>query len=250
MKVTGDATLHAPVAAVWAALTDPAVLVQAIPGCERLTATAPDTYELTVTAAVGTITGTYTGEISLSDQQPPAALLLKATGAGTPGTVTTSVRVTLSGDGDSSTDLTYDADATIAGLIANVGQRMLTAVAKRQAAQFFTALDDLLLAQAPGVQPEPSAVPGRQPAGAAGVSPPTVPGQPAAGAAGVSSATVPPAAPATGETWERPPMKGQPAGRRWAAPRAGAGFLPGVLVGAAVALAGVAVGAWITRGKR
>ncbi|MBO0776760.1 MAG: carbon monoxide dehydrogenase, partial [Actinobacteria bacterium] len=47
MKVTGGATLHAPIAAVWAALTDPATLAQAIPGCERLTATGPDTYDLT-----------------------------------------------------------------------------------------------------------------------------------------------------------------------------------------------------------
>ena len=54
MKITGGATLHAPVGTVWTALNDPAVLVRTIPGCERLTATAPDTYQLTVTAGVGT----------------------------------------------------------------------------------------------------------------------------------------------------------------------------------------------------
>ena len=36
MKIAGEATLQAPVEAVWEALLDPAVLVRTIPGCERL----------------------------------------------------------------------------------------------------------------------------------------------------------------------------------------------------------------------
>ena len=39
MRIAGNATLHAPVEAVYAALQDPAVLVRTIPGCERLVAT-------------------------------------------------------------------------------------------------------------------------------------------------------------------------------------------------------------------
>lgn len=173
MKVTGGATLHAPIAAVWAALTDPATLAQAIPGCERLAATGPDTYDLTVTAGVGTITGTYTGQIRLADQQRPASLLLQANGSGAPGTVSTDVRVLLADDGSGATQLSYDADAAIGGMIAGVGQRMLAAVAKRQAAQFFTTLDDLLT------------------------------GGPAAAAAG-------PATEPAGTTWERPPAAASP----------------------------------------
>jgi len=33
VKVSGEATLHAPIDRVWAALNDPAVLVRTIPGC-------------------------------------------------------------------------------------------------------------------------------------------------------------------------------------------------------------------------
>ena len=52
MKVTGQATLHAPVEKVWEALLDPAVLVRTIPGCERLEATGDHSYAMTVTAGV------------------------------------------------------------------------------------------------------------------------------------------------------------------------------------------------------
>ena len=52
MKMSGEATLNAPVERVWAALNDPAVLVRTIPGCERLEEVGPDAYRMTVTAGV------------------------------------------------------------------------------------------------------------------------------------------------------------------------------------------------------
>ena len=64
MKVSGEATLHAPVDKVWVALNDPGVLVRTIPGCERLEATGPDSYQMVVTAGVASIKGTYAGEVA------------------------------------------------------------------------------------------------------------------------------------------------------------------------------------------
>ena len=144
MKISGAATMHAPADKVWTALNDPAVLVRTIPGCEQLEATGPDSYRLTVTAGVASIKGTYTGEVALIDQQEPASFLMTASGAGGPGTVSTSVQVRLAANGDGSTELSYDADAVIGGMIASVGQRMLVSVAKKMAREFFTAVDDVL----------------------------------------------------------------------------------------------------------
>ena len=71
MKITGENTLHAPVEQVWDALLDPAVLVATIPGCERLVATGENAYDMTVTAGVAAIKGTYAGTCVLSDLQEP-----------------------------------------------------------------------------------------------------------------------------------------------------------------------------------
>jgi carbon monoxide dehydrogenase subunit G len=144
MKVSGDAVLHAPVERVWSALNDPAVLVQTIPGCERLEATGPDSYRMVVTAGVASIKGTYSGQVALSEQQEPNSFLMTASGAGGPGTVSTEVRVSLADAGDGSTRLTYDADAVVGGVVAGVGQRMLVGVAKKTAGEFFRAVDDVL----------------------------------------------------------------------------------------------------------
>jgi hypothetical protein len=148
MKVSGDATLHAPIDRVWAALNDPAVLVRTIPGCERLEATGPDAYTMTVTAGVASIKGTYSGEVKLHDQQPPGSFVMSASGAGGPGTVSTEVQVRLE-ERDGATRLTYDADAVVGGMIGGVGQRMLAGVAKKMAGEFFAAVDDVLTGRAP-----------------------------------------------------------------------------------------------------
>lgn len=149
MKVSGDATLHAPIDDVWKALNDPAVLVRTIPGCERLEATGPDSYKMVVTAGVASIKGTYAGQVALSEQQVPNSFLMKASGAGGPGTISTEVRVSLADSGDGSTRLTYDADAVIGGVVAGVGQRMLVGVAKKMAGEFFSSVDDVLTGRAP-----------------------------------------------------------------------------------------------------
>ncbi len=157
MKVSGEATLHAPADRVWNALNDPAVLVRTIPGCERLEATGPDAYSMVVTAGVASVKGTYAGKVALTDRDEPHSFLMTASGAGGPGTVNTEVRVVLAELGDGSTRLTYAADAVVGGMVAGVGQRMLTAVAKKTATEFFTAVDDVLTGKA--AVPEPAEAP-------------------------------------------------------------------------------------------
>jgi carbon monoxide dehydrogenase subunit G len=144
MRIAGNATLHAPVETVYAALQDPAVLVRTIPGCERLEQVGEDAYQMTVTAGVASVRGTYAGDVRLTDQNAPHGFVLRANGSGTPGTVSANVTVGLTPGDNGTTVLTYDADTTIGGMIGGVGQRLLTTVAKRTATEFFTAINQSL----------------------------------------------------------------------------------------------------------
>ena len=146
MKLSGEATLQAGVDEVYAALNDPAVLVRTIPGCQRLEQVGPDAYKATVAAGVASIKGTFDGDVRLADQSPPNSFSLHASGAGAPGTVTAVARVSLEPADGGGTVLRYDADATIGGVIGGVGQRMLTGVARKTAAEFFAAVDQALAA--------------------------------------------------------------------------------------------------------
>ncbi len=217
MKVTGAATLHGSRDEVWRALNDPAVLVRTIPGCTRLEEIGPDAYRMTVAAGVASIKGVYSGEVRLTDQQPPDTFVLRAQGAGGPGTVSADVTVALSGSSDGATMLTYDADAIVGGMIGGVGQRMLSGVAKKTAGEFFAAVDDVLTGKAPA---------------------------PSSTAAGDGQADVDGAA-VSSSVFEAPG-----AGSHAPTAAGGAGFLPGALVGAGAALLGVIVGGWLSGRRR
>jgi uncharacterized protein len=219
MKVAGEAVLNAPVDAVWEALLDPQVLVRTIPGCEVLEATGDNAYAMTVSAGVASIRGTYTGTCALSDLVPHESLVMRAQGAGAPGTVAADVAVRFSDRGDGTTGVSYAADAVVGGMIGGVGQRMLTAVSKRMAGEFFGAVDDAIAGA--GAPPDGLAETAAAPSGRTGEAP--VPGQ---------RFTTP----------ARSTTRG----------RAGStdDFLRGVVVGGALVLAGVVAGGLFGRRSR
>lgn len=211
MKISGSATLNAPVDQVWAAFNDPAVLARTLPGCQQLREVGPDAYKMTITAGVASIKGTYEGDVALTEQNPPGSFVLKASGAGGPGTVSADVKVLLEQSATGGTALTYDADAVVGGAIGGVGQRMLTGVAKKMAGQFFMAVDEDIA----GVRVMVPVPAGAAPEAAVAAAP----GAPAAPAGAVYAAPAP----------ARAGFQGRE-------------FLVGTVVGAAIALAGVAVG--------
>jgi carbon monoxide dehydrogenase subunit G len=231
MKIAGTSVLHATPDKVWAAITDPAVLAGVIPGCQELKPLAQNHFGLTVSMGVAAIRGTYAGEVRLYDMTQPTQLTMRAAGAGGPGTIDTTVGVTLADQGDGTTLLSYDAVATVGGAAGGVGQRVLTSVAKKTAGLFFSAIDDVIT--------------GKKPVGAApaAAAPHAAAGVPAA--AGAAAAAAPASAPTAGA-----PAFGAtlaPAGGAAAGPFGGLGTLGAVLVGAAAALIGVLIGARIAR---
>ncbi|MGH3458807.1 SRPBCC family protein [Aeromicrobium sp.] len=208
MKITGSHTIPFPIGQVWDALLDPAVLVRTIPGCERL-AEAPGehTYDMTVTAGVAAIRGTYAGTCALSDLAPNESLVMRLQGAGAPGTVGATVQVRFSEPQPDVTEIAYDADAVVGGMVGGVGQRMLTSVSKRMAGEFFDNVRDAL--GAPAVSADDA---GRQPGRHAGE-------------------------PAASGVYVAPPH----------ASRSRDDFLTGVVVGAGLVLLGVVAGAVFSR---
>jgi uncharacterized protein len=211
VKVSGNHTLPVPRERVWEALQDPAVLARTIPGCEALEVTGPDAYTATVTAGVASVKGTYRGSVQLLDKDAPSAYRLTAEGAGAPGTIRADALVRLE-EGHEGTTISYDAEAIVGGMIGGVGQRMLAGVARKTAGEFFAAVERELVH---GPVSAPAAV-APTPLEAEGMAMPGEPPQ-----VGQVFAGAPPSAPAERRTVE---------------------LLGAALVGAAIALVGVAVG--------
>ena len=140
MKLTIAHTFVASPERVFAALVDPVVLQRCIDGCEKLVQTGDDTYDVQLKVGAAGLKGSYGGKIQITAKQPPVSLTLAMEGKGGAGFVRTTANIRLAPKG-TGTELTGEAEATVGGLIAAVGSRLIEVVAKKMMADFYTKLD-------------------------------------------------------------------------------------------------------------
>jgi carbon monoxide dehydrogenase subunit G len=136
MKLSATYTLPAPREKVFAALINPAVIQTAIEGCEKLVQTGADSYDAHLKIGVAGLKGSYVGKVQLKDKKPPESYTLILEGKGGPGFVKGTARIKLAAKGEE-TELHWDADAQVGGLIAAVGSRLIEAAAKKMMDEFF-----------------------------------------------------------------------------------------------------------------
>jgi hypothetical protein len=77
---------------------------------------------------------------------------MRLQGAGAPGTIDATVQVRFSEPAPGQTEIAYDADAVVGGMVGGVGQRMLSSVSKRMAGEFFANVGQAI-SQPPAVEP-------------------------------------------------------------------------------------------------
>lgn len=121
-------------------MLDPKVLAQCMPGCETLNEVAPDQYEAVMKVGIASVKGTYKGKISIKDKQAPSHYVLSGEGSGGPGFLQGDMTVDLE-ENNGQTLVKYSSDAKVGGLIASIGQRMISGVAKMMFDQFFKKLE-------------------------------------------------------------------------------------------------------------
>jgi carbon monoxide dehydrogenase subunit G len=136
MKLEGKFRFDATQQEVWDIFTDPRYLEKALPGCERLEETEPGKYDAYLKIGIAAVKGSYTGKFELADTEPPRKYRLIGEGSGNPGFVKGEALIELNDD-NGKTLVTYQGDVQVGGLIAGVGQRMISGIAKMMLNQFF-----------------------------------------------------------------------------------------------------------------
>jgi carbon monoxide dehydrogenase subunit G len=146
MELKGEQLLPVPQQAAWEALNDTELLKSAIPGCESITpvaadgetAVVPNTYDLVMVASVGPVKAKFKGKLQLLDLDPPNAYTLRFEGSGgVAGFGKGSAAVKLVPVDATSTQLDYEANASVGGKIAQVGSRLVDMAARKIADNFF-----------------------------------------------------------------------------------------------------------------
>ena len=137
MEMSGEQHILLPQQRVWEALNDPAILKACIPGCESIDRVADNEYKVAMTAAVGPVKAKFSGKLLLSDIDPPNSYSLAFEGSGgAAGFGKGSAQVSLTPE-SGGTLLTYKAQASVGGKLAQIGSRLIDGVAKKMADDFF-----------------------------------------------------------------------------------------------------------------
>ena len=144
MELNDEITINAPMARVYAALNDPNILQQCIPGCEELIKHSDTELEAKVVLKVGPVKARFGGNVELDTSGAPDAFSLTGQGnGGAAGHAKGGADVTLEAV-DGNTILRYTAKAEISGKLAQLGSRLVQSTAKKLAAKFFKKLADVV----------------------------------------------------------------------------------------------------------
>lgn len=133
INLKDEIIIHAPREKVFAALNDPDVLTEAIPGCRSLEKESDNEFIATVVAKIGPVNATFKGEVTLSDIVAPESYAISGGGkAGPAGFAKGSARVRLGG-------------------------RLMEATTKKLAGEFFQSFQRIVVGEGGGEPPEPEA---------------------------------------------------------------------------------------------
>lgn len=144
MHLKGTHILPAAREQLWQHLMDPEFLARVTPGVTRLELTGTDTYEAIADIKMGPVKGSFSGDLAIKEKQEPSSFVLEVSQKSKIGNVSAIINLILEEDSADSTVMSFDGKAKLSGLLARMGQRVLSGVANTLTKQFFAALEEEL----------------------------------------------------------------------------------------------------------
>ena len=137
LEMSGEYVLPKDRKTVYAALNDPEMLKNCIPGCEELTKQGDNEFAAVGKMTIGPVSARFKGKVRLEDLDPPNGYRIAGEGeGGVAGFAKGGASVRLE-EVPEGTKLVYNAEANVGGKIAQLGQRLLAGSAKKIADKFF-----------------------------------------------------------------------------------------------------------------
>lgn len=155
MKIGGSYTIPVEPARAYILLQDPGVLARCMPGCDHLERkgeleSGEVAYEMKMKMVISSVQGMFGGVVKIADQNPPDSFRLIVEGNGKIGFMRGEGLLKLSAAPEPGTEVRYEGEVQVGGMIAGVGQRLLDATAKLVIKKFFQKLEGQCREAGPG----------------------------------------------------------------------------------------------------
>jgi carbon monoxide dehydrogenase subunit G len=155
MHFEGQQAINAPIASVYAFLTDPQQVASCTPGYSSMEVISPEHFKPTVAVGVGAVKAKFTLAVTLEELRPPYHALAAARGTAAGSAAELRGAMDLSETSPRVTEMRWNVDVNVMGTLANVGARLLESTAQKMMAQFFACVRQKLesSAAAPAASP-------------------------------------------------------------------------------------------------
>ena len=147
MELKGKHTVEASAAKLWNMLMDTEILSKIVPGVTKLEKTGDYSYRSALEISMGPIGTSFSGNAQMEDIVEQKKFTLKMQQSNKMGNANSTMKVELVPVNDSETEVIFDGELKITGLLASMGQKVLSCAANILTKQFFANLDHELAKQ-------------------------------------------------------------------------------------------------------
>jgi len=123
---------------------DTGTLAKIVPGISRLEKTGDNTYKSILEIKLGPVSGSFTGNFQMENVEVQKGFTLKIQQNSKIGNANAEVKIDLASIGDEQTEINFKGHVKMIGLLASLGQRVMSGVANTLTKQFFGNLDKAL----------------------------------------------------------------------------------------------------------
>lgn len=141
MKINGTYQLDASKDVVWQMLMNPEVLEKVTPGIKKLEPKGPDSFNAISEVRIGPVRGTFEGDLSVKNKIEKESCLLVVDQKSKSGNVIAEIGMQFISKDENKTEIKYTGEAKMSGMLARMGQRIMSGVVSTLSKQFFQALE-------------------------------------------------------------------------------------------------------------
>ncbi|HRH51046.1 MAG TPA: carbon monoxide dehydrogenase subunit G [Panacibacter sp.] len=145
MQLTGNHVIDASPVKVWALLMDTDTLARIVPGVTKLERIDDTNFKSTLGVKLGPVSAAFSGSLQMEEVVQEKGFTLKVQQNSKVGNASAAIKISLTPVEESKTEVSFDGDVKLSGMLASMGQRLIGSVANTLSKQFFTNMEKELL---------------------------------------------------------------------------------------------------------
>lgn len=147
MQLTGNHLINASPATIWSLLMDTDALARIVPGVQTLERIEGNSFKSTLGVKLGPVNAAFNGNLQMEDIETEQGFTLKVQQNSKVGNANATIKIRLSPVAEKQTDVAFEGDVKLSGMLASMGQRVIGGVSNTLSKQFFANMEKELAGQ-------------------------------------------------------------------------------------------------------